>query len=118
MEVTLLQYVVLSIKLTGIAVHRCEEVDWLHAHKCIMMVTRQYSFILDVGLNNRSWEMPCSGTEDISMLTSSSNIGEPGVWIFQVDGTDIIPACPNEGFLHNSVNNTVIFSCICFTFTY
>ena len=62
--------------------------------------------------------MPCSGTEAISMLTSSSNVGEPGVWVFQVDGTDIIPACPNEGLLHNSGNNTVIFSCICFTFTY
>ena len=46
--------------------------------------------------------MPCSGTEDISMLTSSSNVGEPGVWIFQVDGTDIILPCPNEGRLHNS----------------
>ena len=42
--------------------------------------------------------MPCSGTEDISMLTSSSNVGEPGVWIFQVDGTDIIPAYPSEGW--------------------
>ena len=46
--------------------------------------------------------MPCSGTEDISMLTSSSNVGEPGVWIFQVDGMDIILPCPNEGRLHNS----------------
>ena len=70
------------------------------------------------GVHNRSWEMPCSGTEDVAMLTSSSNVGEPGVWVFQVDGTDIIPACPNEGLLHNSGNNTVIFSCICFTFTY
>ena len=54
--------------------------------------------------------MPCSGTEDVAMLTSSSNVGEPGVWVFQVDGTDIIPACPNEGLLYNSGNKTVIFS--------
>ena len=46
--------------------------------------------------------MPCSGTEDISMLTSSSNVGEPGLWIFQVDGTDIFLPCPNEGRSHNS----------------
>ena len=90
----------------------------MYTYSFIIFDTRHYSCILDVGVHNRSWEMPCSGTEDIAMLTSSSNIGEPGVWIFQVDGTDIIPACPNEGLLHNSGNNTVIFSCICFTFTY
>ena len=77
----------------------------LYESNCIHVITKHKvasnSFIMDVGIREASWEMPCSGTENISMLTSSSNVGEPGVWIFRVDGTDIIPACPNEGLLHN-----------------
>ena len=60
-------------------------------HSCSLL-------IMDVGIREVSWEMPCSGTEDTSMLTSNSNVGGPGVWVFRVDGTDIIPACPNEGW--------------------
>ena len=71
---------------------------------CVYLLTLQcaafmYSlFTLYVGIREVSWEIPCSGTKDISMLTSSSNVGEPGMWVFRVDGTDIIPACPNEGW--------------------
>ena len=43
--------------------------------------------------------MPCSGTADIALLDSSSNIGEPGVWMFRIDGETVIPACYNEGLL-------------------
>ena len=50
------------------------------------------------GVNfNQSWEMPCSGTSDITQLNTSSNVGTPGLWIFRIDGENIIPACPNEG---------------------
>ena len=29
--------------------------------------------------------LPGSGTEQILMLSNSSNIGEPGVWVFRID---------------------------------
>ena len=65
-----------------------------------MQIDNYCSFKQHAGVHlNQSWEMPCSGTTDIAVLTTSSNVGPelPGVWIFRIDGKSIIPACPNEG---------------------
>ena len=43
----------------------------------------------------QSWEVPCSGTPNNAQLVTSSNVGEPGVWIFRIDES-IVPACPTE----------------------
>jgi hypothetical protein len=48
------------------------------------------------GIEDTCWEMPCSGTESITSLASSSNVGEPGVWAFRVDQKEIIPACTDK----------------------
>ena len=34
-------------------------------------------------------QLPYSGTNDVTRLTSTSNIGIPGVWLFRVDSTEI-----------------------------
>ena len=47
------------------------------------------------------WEMPCSNSSDIELLVNTSNIGESGVWLFQIDGEEIAPACKSKGELNS-----------------
>ena len=35
------------------------------------------------------YELPYSGTDDVALLQDTSNIAEPGVWVFLVSGNDI-----------------------------
>nr|CDJ82526.1 Nidogen and EGF calcium-binding domain containing protein [Haemonchus contortus] len=43
-----------------------------------------------------SVSLPGSGTQGIEQLTQLSNVGQPGVWLFRIDGPTIQP-CPLEG---------------------
>ncbi len=42
-----------------------------------------------VGFQNQSgaqvYTLPGSGTEQVLLLSNTSNVGEPGVWVFRVD---------------------------------
>ena len=49
------------------------------------------------GYSNKSWEIPFSRTPEVMNISMSSNIGQPGVWIFRIDKEEVIPACVNEG---------------------
>jgi len=53
-------------------------------------------FLLDAGYLNKSFEVPCSRTPEIMNISMSSNVGRPGVWIFRIDGEEVIPACVDE----------------------
>ena len=62
---------------------------------------------------NQSCELPCSGTTDIAQLVNTSNVGTPGLWIFRIDGENIIPASPNEGMFYTLVShNANLFTVI------
>ena len=37
--------------------------------------------------------LPNSGTDDVTLLTTTSNVGNPGVWMFEVDEVDIGSKC-------------------------
>ncbi|XGW18487.1 hypothetical protein V3C99_002808 [Haemonchus contortus] len=43
-----------------------------------------------------SVSLPGSGTQGIEQLTQLSNVGQPGVWLFRIDGPTIQP-CPLDG---------------------
>ena len=51
------------------------------------------AILVDAGKLSRSFEVPCSGSPQIVNISISSNVGRPGVWIFHIDGEEIIPAC-------------------------
>ena len=42
------------------------------------------------------WQMPCSHNDSIVSLVHSSNVGEPGLWLFRIDDSTIEPACQNK----------------------
>jgi hypothetical protein len=48
------------------------------------------------GTERDPWEMPCSGTQNITSLVNSSNIGENGIWLFRIDQDPIEPACTDR----------------------
>ena len=41
-----------------------------------------------------------SGTDGVLSLNSTTNVGRPGVWIFQVDGDQVVPAGKPTALLH------------------
>lgn len=43
-----------------------------------------------------SYEMPCSGSTNVTDVSNTSNVGVLGKWIFRIDKEEIISACPNE----------------------
>jgi receptor-type tyrosine-protein phosphatase Q/CUB/sushi domain-containing protein len=49
------------------------------------------------GYQNRSWEVPCSRSYNVTDISFGSNSGVPGEWIFRIDDEDIISACPKKG---------------------
>ena len=63
---------------------------------CAHLLMPLFRHATGAGVNlNQSWEVPCSGTPNIAQLVTSSNVGDPGVWIFRIDES-IVPACPTE----------------------
>ena len=46
-------------------------------------------FILKHGISNKSYELPGSGTPEIINITTRSNVGRAGVWVFRIDGENI-----------------------------
>ena len=44
----------------------------------------------NAGDGKRFFTLPGSGFSEILNLTSSSNVGRPGVWVFRVDGVEVI----------------------------
>ena len=59
------------------------------------------SSFLCLSEDESNWEMPCSNSLGIEALVSTSNIGESGVWLFQIDGKEIAPACKSKGELNS-----------------
>lgn len=43
-----------------------------------------------VGPGSNGFLLPGSGSNDILELNSTSNVGRPGLWIFQVDGEEVV----------------------------
>jgi hypothetical protein len=66
----------------------------------IMFTSTSTSPFTTVGFNAgdgiRSYSLPHSGTPDLTLLTSESNINTPGVWVFQVDTDVIVPQGPTS----------------------
>ncbi len=67
------------------------------------------------------YTLPGSGTEQILMLSNSSNIGEPGVWVFRVDNeiqqggslyTRMYPYILSYGVVEFINNNVLCFDII------
>ena len=51
----------------------------------------------DAGDGARSYSLNGSGTEEILLLSETSNVGTPGLWLFRVDGNATIePAGKNH----------------------
>ena len=50
----------------------------------------------NIGTEKDSWEMPCSGTQNIESLVNSSNIGENGMWLFRIHQDTVEPACTDK----------------------
>ena len=50
-----------------------------------------------VGFHNQSrapvYTLPGSDTEQVLLLSNTSNVGEPGVWVFRVDSVIGIGVC-------------------------
>ena len=38
-----------------------------------------------------TYDLPGSGTAGVSTLSSESNVGVPGLWVYRVDGSSIVP---------------------------
>jgi hypothetical protein len=89
------QCVVTTDGTTSFAIFLYNEIEWTTADDDRGPAKVGFNDYKGVNLN-QSWEMPCSGTSDITQLNTSSNVGTPGLWIFRIDGENIIPACPNE----------------------
>lgn len=56
-------------------------------------LSRERSLSSQAGIVNgtTSYLLPGSGTENITLLNSTSNVDQPGVWLFRID--DFSPAC-------------------------
>ena len=67
-----------------------------------------FTIVSTAGSQNKSWEIPCSGTGLITHLPTTSNVGRPGVWVFRIDQEDITPAFPPDG-------NTMKLICMAYT---
>ncbi|KAK6016117.1 calcium binding EGF domain protein, partial [Ostertagia ostertagi] len=52
--------------------------------------------IMTNDISSSSVSLPGSGTQGIEQLTQLSNVGQPGIWLFRIDGPTIQP-CPLEG---------------------
>ena len=52
----------------------------------------QTGFSAGDGLIMRYFTLNGSGTDAVLSLNSTSNVGQPGVWIFQVDGDQVVSA--------------------------
>ena len=50
-----------------------------------------------------SWEVPCSMSPSVAEVTSTSNTGIPGRWIFRLSGR-INSACPDGKSLRQNIN--------------
>ena len=50
-------------------------------------------FNINDGVTTVSQTLPNSGTDDIALLTTTSNVGNPGVWMFEVDAVEIGSKC-------------------------
>ena len=57
----------------------------------------------NAGSRNRSETIPHSLTTSIINITRTSNVGIPGMWIFQVNGEEI--EAPNVGMFHFLLHN-------------
>jgi hypothetical protein len=69
-------------------------------YETIMFTRTLFSPISTAGFNAgdgiRSYSLPHSGTRNITLLNSESNINTPGVWVFQVDSNVIVPQGPTS----------------------
>ena len=46
------------------------------------------------GISMKSYELPASRTLDLKNITTRSNVGRPGVWVFRIDGENISSTRP------------------------
>ena len=46
------------------------------------------------GTSNKAYELPASGTQDILHTTAKSNVRRPGIWVFRIDGINILSPHP------------------------
>ena len=46
------------------------------------------------GTSNKAYELPALGTQDILHTIAKSNVRRPGIWVFRIDGINILSPHP------------------------
>ena len=73
------------------------DLQWATANQCngkggCAQVANSAQVGFSAGDGMRYFTLNGSGTDAVLSLNSTSNVGQPGVWIFQVDGVQVVSA--------------------------
>ncbi|CAI8045170.1 Alpha-tectorin [Geodia barretti] len=91
MQVNTFQCVVATDGDMTFTIFLYDQLEWSQGQNSSVARVGFYS-----GTEKDPWKMPCSGTQNITSLVNSSNIGENGIWLFRVDQDTIEPACTDK----------------------
>ena len=64
----------------------------------------------DAGDGIRYFAVPGSQTDEIINIASTSNVGIPGMWIFRIDGQEVVAGgCQSVNAMDHGMNNITMY---------